>query len=137
MDSHRADTFLDAWADRMRPAIAPFDRSTKVRDQWTGLLKQYDSTTANAAWREWQNQGHTKWPNWYQMRRHLDAHSNTLADIECNWCHGSGWITAEPFTNRGVEYSSAKPCSCEHGKRAEQSRIWKELHSEHAGLQET
>jgi len=137
MDSHRAETFLDAWADRMRPATAPYDRSNKVRADWAELLKKYSASTCNDAWREWQNAGHTKWPNYYQMTRLLDAHSNTLRDIECDWCSGSGWIPADSFHNRGIEYSAAKPCTCEHGQRAAGSKIWKEttqLQSNHAGL---
>ena len=126
MDSHRAETFLDAWADRMRPATAPYDRSNKVRADWAELLKKYSASTCNDAWREWQNAGHTKWPNLYQLEALLQRHGGVGTLNDCSMCDDTGWIEAPEYQHHGHTYTACQPCSCDHGKMVERSTIWRD-----------
>jgi hypothetical protein len=44
----------------------------------------------------------------------------------CETCSGVGWVTGPDFVDRGHTYTSATPCTCEAGRRASNSTIWKE-----------
>lgn len=121
-----ANKLLETWQLRMSPSPAPFKGNDRVREEWVKRLELVTQDVARAAWRSWQHAGHTKWPNLYQMDALLQRYGGVGELGECANCANSGWIEAEPFMWNNHEYSSSRPCNCDHGKMAERSPVWRD-----------
>jgi len=126
MQINEARSLLHAWETRMRPAQPPWKGDDYVKQEWVRRLELCTQDVARAAWKAWQNAGHRLWPNLYQLEDLIQRHGG-IGDLnDCQHCNNTGWIASENFTQNGHEYTSCRPCNCDHGKMCERSPVWKD-----------
>ena len=126
MQINEAHSLLEAWQIRMAPSPAPFKGQDRVKDEWVKRLELASQEQARAAWRSWQNAGHTKWPNLYQLEALLQRHGGISELNGCTNCDDTGWLEAPEYQHHGHTYTACQPCSCDHGKMVERSTIWRD-----------
>ena len=126
MQINEARSLIHAWEIRMKPAQPPWKGDDYVKAEWVKRLELVNQDVARAAWKAWQQAGHAKWPNLYQLEQMLQRYGG-MGDLgNCTTCLDSGWIEAEPHTWSFHEYTACRPCHCEHGKMAERSPVWRD-----------
>ncbi len=124
MQINEANSLLEAWALRMRPASAPYGRPA-VREQWVKRLELCTQAAARAAWTEWLQDNPRRFPNLYELDQYIKRHDTAGTEHDyCDLCDTTGWVEGPDFQQNGHTYSSSQPCTCTHGQERARSPIW-------------
>lgn len=96
--------------------------------EWEDELQGLDAGRAGTAFQRCKRE-HTQ--RWLSIAEYLTVYRSLNVEdastrSECDECSGSGWVTSGHYTHKGLGYTAAEPCRCNDGKRAYESKSWRE-----------
>lgn len=134
MLTSEADQLLRQMARAMAPAQPPWKNDDTVLEDWVKVIQRRgaDPDHVRAVFRQWYDEGNTRWMNLYKFREYLDRAAKSKPREQshdykaCDACGGTGWMQADNFTHNATTYTAVQPCVCSAGNYAANSDTWKE-----------